>query len=134
MIKAYVKNRQGRWRYQNGDFEEKVAIPCHEKTATRLCRAAVAVICCNLSFYSVLCVHLLEVLLRPFWIRLHRVRPLVPIRRANIAVLLMVLESLENPKNLLHIAPDRQVVDRAMADHAAGVDEPVRRGQCGSLP
>ena len=50
------------------------------------------------------------------------VRPGLPAGRADLAVLISILEGLHQPKGLVHAAPDRQVIHRDLSQHALRVD------------
>ena len=65
-----------------------------------------------------------EVLLGTLGIRLHGLFTRSPVGRANlVGVGLHVLEGLQNPKSLIHVAANRQVVDGGVHDHTIGVDD-----------
>lgn len=65
----------------------------------------------------------LEVLLALLGIGNHRLGAGFPAGGANLAVLLVVLEGLDNAQDLVHGAAHRQVVDLDGADIALGVDD-----------
>ena len=65
-----------------------------------------------------------EVFLGTLGIRLHGLFTRSPVGRANLIwVGLHVLEGLQNPQGLIHVAANRQVVDGGMHDHTIGVDD-----------
>ena len=64
-----------------------------------------------------------DVLLHALVRRLHGRLTLVPVSRADLAVLLHELERLDQSHGLLDISADREVVDGDLAEDALGVDD-----------
>lgn len=56
-------------------------------------------------------------------VRLDSLLPRIPVRRANLTVLIRELERIQQPQRLIHGPTHRQIIDRDLPDHTIGIDQ-----------